>query len=324
MKLGALAVLVVISVAGCASPTAPTVTPIAEPSATHTPSSTEPSPAVPLFGGDCNNLITDEQVAAIFGPLVEAERTPPLRKPSLDALGGMECLWGSAPGFGLTAAPASVIDSTPPSALSCVGDGGFYCTVEAVASGYWFTASAWVGDGSDLNADLAAAQAALEIVFANAATAGPPAVRSTPAESWPPFDCETLSASADVPGVLADADLQVRESTTDVSMREQVLRASLGATACSWMSSTSFAGFTVELIPGGGWLVDEAAVIDGARAVTVDGATAAWIARPGGFESAELLFATDGVNLLTMLSSQTTTSVEAYLPVLAALIAAAP
>lgn len=104
-----LVIAAVLLLSGCTSAPAadPVATPTATPSATTTPTPTPPAPAagVVAFGGDCANVLTEEQVEEILGagalPFSEwmANYDPDYRAPAsspLERAGGIDCRWMAA------------------------------------------------------------------------------------------------------------------------------------------------------------------------------------------------------------------------------------
>lgn len=253
-------------------------------------------PAVTAFGGNCDDVLSPEQVNGLVdGATLDTGEPQPY--PPSELTGILGCVWRSAiPGQTLrvTAIPAdlvpsSVADSPLYAMESCDAFGG-ECVRSAVAGGMWLVAD--VPPADDPAAALAVATDALALARSSA-EAHPGASPARPGGDWwtAPV-CEDLNASVDVAAAL---DTSVVEP---VYYSDNVPRGAAWESTvaggfdvwCPWtgwngeIGDWSHSGPVVELQvwPGGGETAAMSAIFRtyGARAVEVPGADRA-VALPG-------------------------------------------
>jgi hypothetical protein len=306
---GAVLLLLVPVLAACTAPPVP-------------PPTLPPAPAL-VFGGDCASALDDAVVAEIFDEATASPvvTDPPRLAPALATLGGISCSWKLAADLGasLWIAPAGAVEAAESSSVDCEWNFRGDCFFEAARSGYWVGGIITSRAGTDFAVVPEQADGLVDAVLARASETAPPEAPSA-AGAWSAQSCFALSRNADVPAVVGDASLRYRDAAPSASRRDTIVSDAAGQTTCEWVDDAAAVGFTADLVPEAGWLVETVAGEEGSRPVTIDGARAVVVGDGAGASS---LWATDGVNLLVLRQSHPGALVDRLVPVARALLRAA-
>lgn len=313
--------------AGCAAsptPASTSATPLRTASPTASAETTSAQPVL-AFGGECDNVVTDEQLTAVLGPEAGPRAEGGLDLfwlPSAETGGGLRCAWNAnateedrIPGADYVWADVLASDVVPAatkehySTARCEGVyDGTVCHLGVESGGAWTLVSTGL-----LEYDAEIAPEVLtelaSIVPANARGYVPPVASHRSEAWWARPDCEAVGLSIGLdeffsnptagnweggPGafdrILSDVDLQV---------------------ACPWFSEYLNEGdiwgeLTVTVAPGSGWMWPEMRRVGQSEAaggppvvsteVKVVGASAARMLSYG--EGQQMAIATDGTNVV--------------------------
>lgn len=326
------ALAAVLLLAGCVAPSAPaTSTPesnataVASPAPSATPTSTPLARPAAAFGGDCDAALPRDTVSAALGDDVDGGGDGrPVASPdsfaalSLAQLGAISCRW-TAPGA--TALWATVV----PSALiseALDDEPATYCYVTACSfvrdvEGYSFSGVVYPAAATEKAARRAVRDlvAALEESSASAV----PVVRELPAGSWAgAIDCDAL-LEIDYRELLGWKRVAAGQLSAagEAGPGAYASVQAAGTSRCGAHQSTGdYLGFAMQAVPGAAWALDEA-VARGGREISVDGAQRAVVAS----DASRTWYLTDGVNLITLRSENTTQSVGEFRPIVPELFA---
>jgi len=277
----------VVLVAGCAT-TPPAASP-SQPSPAQTAAQAvetgETAPAA-VFGGECASVLTDEQLATVFGGEARSLTYELAYRPDgvlVQQFGGVRCLWrggdeNAAFDYYLDAAalPASALDGASISSKPCEVLAGFEvrCEVAVEAHGVLFSTLLGLPEETTLDdADGFAAQLA-EAFESNASTQDDYLAPIQAGDAWPlDFSCADLAI--DVPELLGNDNLDLTPDLfeTHESPVERVLWGDRQALGCSWVDNSG-QGSTVQVVALGGaaWAAEPFSAdypVDGVDSVTV-------------------------------------------------------
>ncbi|MGK3953597.1 hypothetical protein ACLKM7_14885 [Microbacterium sp. I2] len=293
----------------------PSATPTSAPTPTTAPQPTVSTGVMP-FGGDCANVLTDDEAAATTG--MHMIRSDYRWQTGADAvLGGIDCVWVTdevylAATVHVFAYPEAVVPAGLASGLtSACHDVDFdtsrvECSVVGVVDGTWLLVRA---SGARESVSLAATEALHSSASVRLGDYAAPAPAERTEAWWTPPDCATIAAAVDpaVYGyerVAATTDQPIDWYAPD---RPEGISYRTGVASLCALHFTSGAGesttgevVTVSAVPGGGVSFPTALAAEQSVPVTVEGAEDAVIA-PGldRYEgSGSVVVATDGVNVL--------------------------
>lgn len=324
-----LGIALILLLAGCSagdvpSPTEPPVSPSAPPTSMPTAAPTADASGVLPFGGDCANVLSDADAAALLGDLDTPESDAPAlvddleRERSAALAGGLQCAW-TASDFSSVVVdvfPANVV----PEPLASVGDGVPVCDqAQAWCEGSQRLGEVWinVGSGSETNA-----VAVLDALRARIDEAGTPSAQTWSSEWWPPLtDCAELREAA--AAGLGDPAIEpgFPSDTVPAGPAVDVLGSAGVLVQCSWYGADSGVGVIVFVQPGVGDPDPALVAEEGVVSLDVEGADSAWAV------SAESrrprLLAVAGANRVTV-EGMPRTSVETLAAVAAGALAVLP
>lgn len=296
----------VTETAPISSPTpSPSVT--AEPSPTATPSPTPeleaPAEGVMPFGGQCANVLDDDEVDAVTGiPMMRSDYR--WETGSNAVLGGIDCVWVSEAEYlaAVTHFYAYPEDSAPQRLVDmeqgCTESGGSGrtdCIVNRVVNGTWMQVRVFGESGVVTESGTEQLLAAASERFAQYPA---PAPVTPTSEWWELLDCADLVAQID-PAIYGYERVALAEFPGDVYESGAQQACDLHFTSGSGENTTGEVVW-VSVVPGGAISFQTAVDAEHSRPATVEGAKAAVIA-PGldRYEgSASILVITDGVNIL--------------------------
>ena len=298
IRIGAV-VFGVLLLAGCASEPLTSAHPDVLPS----PTMDVPNASAvdrPLYGGDCQSLLSDASVSKAFG------RSEQVNSQSMDpygwvvnAHGGLICQWGATsettdviivavPTDGL----ADDIRSTPPTKRNCASDADTSTCFSLTVGSVWLSGVAY-GDG--------AADASSSLTAELAKTAPVDFSWTVPSGAWPTvMDCGRLGPAIDTAALLGGPRLDAMNFQSSNDMPAAGFQALLhkpGHSFCYWAEPDAQAGsLGTYAVAGAGAAVVSRASDPAADPVTVAGATVAYIiANPQA-----RLYATDGANAIAI------------------------
>lgn len=307
----ALALSLAVGIAGCgsgspeaASPSnGSSTTPSAEPTQARETGLVAPKQ---VFGGDCANLYTADEISQIVGlPVVEGDSGSMYGIPdiSVELHGGIRCSWSAAEyaaSVYLVALPEAAVTYGAPS--GCEPDNGLYypgCTLEKVAGGIRLSGRVSTID-SDLTA-LAAYQTALLSLFEQRATPENYAPLPIPAAgAWRyPVDCASVVAAADlsaVPGLGAGTEGgQTGGSDAYFPPAEFALWGAFTPPYCTMYKGDVYVDF--QAFGGGRYMESTIAALPGAASLAIDGIESA-ITVPTGYDDRTVVHVFSGPNWL--------------------------
>lgn len=328
---GALVVLTALLLAGCTSADpAPSQTPSASsPSATPEPTPTEAAPVVAPtlpFRGECAAVLAASDLDDLLGVgwltvdefRTAAGRPDYPRMTPLGTLGGVDCAWraaapvdGDVESLGIIVAPAASIPSgsaeTFAEARCDAGYDGSQCRLARTVGDAWILVR--VGDFVQ-DPPTALLERALDAVAARLAEPFDAVPATAQPAWWTIPDCVTLAddmSLAEVLGVgYGGGDGFWEGAPSPERIMEQEAGVSL---MCEWWTMTvpnppSVDGEShmqmLTLSAGGAWEWDEIAAFDGVEEVDVAGAEDAVLFISDDPRLRPLLYATDGVNVLSV------------------------
>ncbi len=266
-----------------------------------TKAATVTSPAF-VFDNHCSSIVSTADLTTDLGASIMLEDSGPWLDESewaVSAVGGVRCDWESsssahAQSLDLIVVPASVGKASSYPAFDCVSDTASSigeCGFNAVYSGYWFSGTVQLDNGST-NAQAQAAAVRLETQLKRSAVAAgkAPAI-ATITGAWPkPISCSAvdsagrISQSLGSPAVVLQGQSATIESGNPDAYTVAVTSSSY--LPCSWESADSSAGFGVYLYPGGAWAKPDL-LSSSSKSVSVRGATSAYLSP--GIEGSSLL-----------------------------------
>ncbi|WP_136587876.1 hypothetical protein [Microbacterium hydrothermale] len=286
-------------VATSPSPTAaviepePTTTPT--PTPTPTPSATSTAPTPDAFGGDCANVLSDEEASAIVG--VEMVLANGLAPDDPGVLGGISCQWrASGEGYeavGVSVFPSDVVPETLRGSLGVPSN----CSLDALGC----RSDARFGDAVVSAWGSTDAQVAALLAEVGPRAEERPGVGSAvPPGAWAVPDCETvLRLAQDARG---EGDLTPhRGDYFPFGLAWDVMSANGAAGYCALDNGSSVdSAAVIDILFGPGSEPDAAAIekMSGV-AVSVEGADAAWHF-PEFTPAFELLLVQSGRNMLSI------------------------
>lgn len=299
----------------------PTHTPTATPTPTSTPTETAPPPppseGVEPFGGECANVLTDDEVAAAAG--IDMIRSDYRWKTGANSvLGGIDCVWVSE-GVYLAATvhafayPASVVEQAvedaPTGCLPIEGEGAdVECVSARVVDGTWLQVR--VRGAADVVTDAATVQLLSSAAARLGDYAAPIAADHQP-DWWALPDCAQLLAGIDpaIYGYERVALTEQQSTTWYGDTRAESIPLAAGATFWCDLHFTAGEGdtsrgevVTIAVVPGGAVAFPTAAGSEFAQPASVEGSQAAVVV-PGldRYEgSPSVLVVSDGVNILML------------------------
>jgi hypothetical protein len=302
-----------------ASSSAPAVTP--EPESTPT-TTLVLEPTVPL-GGDCTRVLTDEQLDELLGAGWETSSAmrrdtefpfpPSMETTSMGTLGGLECTWYAGNESEAPMASLSILllpaDGVPPdfaadyATVRCDPSyDALGCRISKVVGDFWVMSGTYILSESESSPPESLERAADHA----AATVGSAfdGVAADRQADWATLStCEELSAEMRLEEVLGAG--YVNGYWEGVEQPEGRLLSAAGVGLhCRWFSVDGSApggenfigGSTVA--SGGAWAWDAIAASESVTPVTVDGAVSAVTVDVG--NQNPWLYATDGVNVVTV------------------------
>lgn len=293
----AVALFATLALAGCApsvSEVAAPEVPVVTPAPTQAPENGEAAPAQ-VFGGDCDQVLTDAQLVDIFGvtpvPTVPLDPNAVVYRPDnalIRQLGGLDCRWSddlelATYDLRTSVVPATSIDAQDVALRGCPDD-AYEPTCEFAFTAHGLTFS---GALSGPNEASAAEQKLLvteltDAFAANATTQDDYLPPIQAASAWPlDFDCSSVEglvkAGTNNPALVYDG-YGYNAYPTPV---ERALWGSRDTLACMWASpttrgSTEFTYFTFSYLGGAAWAADRTGTpyefegVDGATTATDD------------------------------------------------------
>jgi len=350
---GALALC--LGLVGCA-PLVPSdgVTSAASGSPTTAPAAgSEPAQA---FGGDCSTVFSDADLGTALGapvtpstPESRGEAPAPYRS-AVEAIGGLSCTWTANPAQnGATeatvGAAATVVvfaekavpnlDDSPPNcyASSAGGAASESCSFTSRSAGYVLsavltTAPAPGQSEADAQADATSAARQVEAAFQKSAAAQQPMpAGATIAGRWKiPGDCAALEQTAGVAAALASPGLVAfdGDSQSEAPPGYYAALDASGYRTCLWQQQASptpsgqVSGFSIYVLPGGGWNLPAVEAIDGAADAAIPGVEKALLVPQDGADPVLQVF--DGANWLMVQSNVPGEPVEDLYPAVTALV----
>ncbi|QTX05111.1 hypothetical protein [Agromyces archimandritae] len=323
----ALVVLTALVLTACSSPEPrPIPSGTAEPSEQATPE--RPYPA---FGGDCAAVLGADEVRAATGVDAEVQSLAPYAQIwAVASLGGLSCRWGAgqAPALSATVMPASFADEAGEGRTNCYdvqAEGGVSqsCSFSSIAGDWWFAGVVTSAPGMP-------GTEAVELVtaaFAERAGDASPETPTVPAGAWrtDPEGCGELDAEVDAAGTLGSPGLTASRANGAAGVGPGVYgaMAESGYVACIWEGGTGeVPGFSIEVVPGAGWALDDVMRLPDAVETEVAGADRAIVASPVAGAELEYLYLTDGVNLLIVEPTYDGVGAAALEPLVPGLVAA--
>jgi hypothetical protein len=279
--LPVVALLLAVSLVGCAEPEQPVAAPAPEATATPTPTPEATVGPERLFDGECAGLFDDAALAADVGVPLAPQATPWDLDPEYAApaqLGGLRCNWSESsdaesPGLSVVVLPESAL--TGPESVEPECTEGYGCTFTASSNG--FALFGVLYDPSAPIADTVAAYEALVVRFASAVSAESQPGRYLPSGAWPTgIDCSSLDAQRLVGAAIGAPGLAPGTAGGDAEPNRGYYRAGEAAdlTACGWFGDAQ--SVRLQVLPGGAWIEDDIAALPGVTPATVQGATAAY------------------------------------------------
>ncbi|GAA1986199.1 hypothetical protein [Microbacterium pumilum] len=318
----------------------PTVTePTPTPTPTPTPSTPPVVPEPPAegvlpFGGECENITTVAETAAVTGlPMAIADYR--WRDGGEDVLGGVDCMWLSDGEYlgaivNVYAYPDSVVPSSVKDAVipGCrpVED-RFVCAASGAVDGTWLLVqtTSRLDFGTDASIGTLYDQIAARIGQYDTPV---PATRT--AEWWAMPDCATLAGQID-PAVLGHERIEYQGDSANGEDGTHPLGIPnlAGVEYTCGLSFTSGAGDGISgtsaqlgFFAGGAVAFDTALASAGARRITVDGAVAAVLVHGNDrYEGSwDVLLVNDGVNVLAVYTDGLTPG-DSYIPLAQSVLA---
>lgn len=318
-SLAATATVIAIGVlAGCAStPPAPSASPtVAGPTPTPTPTQAAETGLVPpaqIFGGECDELLTDAEAGDILGVTIPAPE-PFTADPSqwgwfdgtarLPVVGGLTCGWNDG-----TFESRAFFDAVPAAAAPTVtgandcatgrDEGGAYlCEFDFVAGDIRFAGLIQARSAKSTNA---ARDALIAQLTERAENADPVPLPIPAVDAWSnPVLCPALDAAlADdflSPGTTAQLG-STRGSAYETPVYRDLVGIERGDALCQF-SATGPESRGVDVIPIGGaaWVQDEVSPANGFEPIEIGGADSAFVHLPGQNERGVVIVVIDGPN----------------------------
>ena len=275
ITVGVLTVLATSACAPSEAPAAvPTTTPTVEPSA-------EPETVAVerVLDGDCNRLVTADLVSADVGTtltLIDEPWLAELEYASIPQLGGIYCVWrgpgADDPSRSVVAIPSRSFTETHPAGTEC--SAGAFCSFGAIATGFQFFGSMYVG-GGEVAAVQAAADALTGRIASSLASAALPAPYA-PEGSWDAaIDCAALDAGRVISTALGDPAIvgYPYGGDSEPNTGFYVAYGASGLTHCDWVHGQdgSSARVSVGLMPGGAWRRADIEALGDSSVVVVPG-----------------------------------------------------
>jgi hypothetical protein len=316
LRIGVLGLVLTVAISGCVAPDAESsnrpaglgATPEATSAAEQQRETGLTRPAI-VFGGQCDQLFSDAELASIAGDGLTILPNHFSEVWGGDALfnqnGGFECTWVSdkARVIALVLPEAAVSYSAIDESCRQYGHDGpdaYTCDVEAVVNGIRFSGLSSIGQDE---ATATAARDALLAIFSDKASRQEPVPVPLPAlGSWAlPPDCVAVASAADfstIPGLGADAAAAGFGYGKEISWAEGVLTGDWFGESCYLAGESA----NIEFVPIGGARWREAGIAARADAtvLTLDGVESAFsvpYVTQGG-ESLNLVYAFSGPNML--------------------------
>ncbi|MCT9821574.1 hypothetical protein N3K63_14905 [Microbacterium sp. W1N] len=320
------AVILGLAVTGCA-PT-PLTAPTEAPPTAATPSPT-PTPAPEwtiAFGGSCDNMLTDDQLASILGEDVMEHSTWLMQRDDHEGIlvpsppdaegtaGGLSCTWleDSSSEWGgerltLLALPTQAVGPAMVSALAEEVCEPSYdttvCRLGLIAGDTWLVASRGTYEGAE--SPTATLQAALAAAAENAPLFPAPVPEAKTDQWWPIVECRVLGDRMGLADVLGagywsgywEGSRQREDDIFEHAGVRQFCQYGSG----EGRSSEAFYIVSITSAPGGAWRWERTAA-EGGDPMSVEGARAAARRTTDreGFVT-DRVVATDGVNVVDVL-----------------------
>ena len=332
--LRAAAVVFVTAFALTACASVPAAQPAPAPSSPSATPTTEPEPIGPVaaFGGDCDDVLTPDQVMSILGAGARdketwlAEVSPPARSAlpvPITTLGGIECEWVAAEGAVLPEGMSSIsILALPVDAVTDIDFSeplcepsydAVNCRMSRTESGVWLLARAgWYLE----TAPTEQLDAALTAAAANVASFPPPISAARDSAWWQLPTCDDIAAEVGLRELLG-TDFFSGFYEGSPQPEHKLLDDAGVSRLCPWSTDPasmaegdSFHIITLQMMPGGAVWWDEMVANPRVSPHAIAGAESALIV------DGRDVFATDGVNVVSLRESSPEADVE-----LAALIA---
>lgn len=324
----ALLAVVVLALAGCAisapeagPPTAPPP-PASSPSPTPIETNAASDPIL-AFGGDCMDVLTDAQVESILGPgarsLEEwlAANSPDWRVGGPErTAGGIECRWMAADGadglpagmqeIAVLALPASVVADEYATELSTARCDPQYdttlCRLGRTVGSVWLMARSGPGTAEP---PLEQLESALDAAAANVAAFPEPVPLPRERVWWTLGACDDLGERMSLSEILG-TDYHSGYWEGSPQYEDWILEEAGVGQFCQWSSDSADIPeghehyiLSATLEPGGAWQWSDI-VPDDAVAVSLTGAQEAFHEGAAGDYRTGRVWATDGVNVLTV------------------------
>lgn len=324
---------VVLSGCSAATKPSPSSPPLASVSAS--PSAAANARPSLALDGKCASALTESEVSAAVGATVTLKPSRAFADTwSVQQLGGIACTWANAskadllwvtiiPAAAAGAQVAKQNDGQP----NCYGGDvavgqSDACSFGTVIGPWWFAGVAYTAEGSHLRSKDAIAS--LTSALSPRLAAADARVPSTAPGTWSTaLDCDVVAKAADLATVLGDPALVGGRGNGGAELGPGVYGAlaATGYRSCMWDDGSSPGpnAFTIEVIPGGAWVLTQGGLV-GATRVDVAGAVSAMEAPVPG-ASGTYLYVSDGINLL-VLAPNTSVAVSSLTPAVAPLLRA--
>jgi hypothetical protein len=246
-----------------------------------------------LFGGECSNLISDEELSTMTGAQLtlddsDGEWSHATGDYFIPQAGGVDCAWYNAKysvGVYLTAVPAAAVDL--PESSTCGGYlefGPRSCDVDAVSNGVRFTGSYFTKKYMK-STSLEKVAAIESYVTATALALPSPAQAVVPADStWTyPINCKKLPTQINFSTIFATTQPYIGFSAggTDVyiSRIQSAIWEDKGFPSCTIKRKAANLnkGFSFNFIGGARWAESDIAGRAGVTTMTYDGLDAVYV-----------------------------------------------
>jgi hypothetical protein len=182
------------------------------------------------------------------------------------------------------------------------GDAGlgtqYACAFGELTGAWWYTGVAYTALGSERDPEAAAA--ALLADFAGRVSSLPAPVPPSIPDSWEALpDCEALMAAVDTSSVLG-VELAGAEGNHPAEAAPGLYAAVIaaGERTCQLASADYISSASIDLLPGGAWVLDEQSALPGAVPIEIPGATRALVV--SGLQHPDMVYVSDGSNLATL------------------------
>jgi len=260
--------------AGCAS--ADVSTPTASPDSTPSPTPVEEVDVVEtepqtVFDGDCSRMLSLSDVSAIMGvDMPDGEPFYAAGDIAIRQLGGVYCGWHDPTlqnGAYLSLVVLPTRAGGKQTEDNC--DPGLGCSFTATAADFDLFG---VVDGPARDESLLPHAIAAKEAFTRAVAAEAVPDAYEPASAWSvPVDCAALDSSGAVATALGDPAVEGFLTGGDAEPNHgfYLASATAGAALCAWSAETG--RLLTSILPGGAWIKDELAGVEGAEPMTVTG-----------------------------------------------------